>query len=96
MTNVIAENGGEIDRIWGLRKAHAGGRLELNTATIHDIERLPVMTPGLARNLIASRPFRTWSDLGKVNGFCLALVEKLVLSGVSLKQNDVITEQGEP
>lgn len=96
MTDVIAENGGEIDRVRGSRGTHAGACLELNTATIRDIERLPVMTPGLARDLIASRPFRTWADLGKVNGFCLALVEELVLSGVSLKQNNTGTEQGEP
>ncbi|RYE96660.1 MAG: hypothetical protein EOO77_40535 [Oxalobacteraceae bacterium] len=96
MTDMVAEHGGEIDRVRGPRRAHAGAYLELNTATIRDIERLPVMTPGLARDLIASRPFRTWADLGKVNGFCLALVEELVLSGVSLQQNDITIEQREP
>lgn len=43
-------------------------RIDINNASQEAIETLPGVGPKLAKEIIAARPFRTFSDLDKVNG----------------------------
>jgi competence protein ComEA len=43
-------------------------KVNLNTATKTELETLPGVGPSIADNIIAARPFKTVSDLKKVNG----------------------------
>jgi len=54
-------------------------RLDLNTATVHDLEALPRLGPALANRIIADReangPFTSLDDLQRVSGIGVRTVE---------------------
>ena len=62
----------------------AAKRINLNTATRPEIERLPMVDAETAQALIAARPFRSWDDLARVPGFYLAMIDDLRQGGAEL------------
>jgi competence protein ComEA len=52
-------------------------RIDINNATQEAIETLPGVGPKLAQQIIAARPFRTFSDLDKVKGIGVKKLEQL-------------------
>lgn len=59
---------GPVGRMAGGRLLLAGGRLDLNHATLEDLVGLPGIGPGLGANIIASRPFAAVGELRRVPG----------------------------
>lgn len=51
-------------------------KLNLNRATLEQIQRLPGMTPGMAAHILAGRPFREMSDLAQI-GVPFEIIEKI-------------------
>lgn len=62
----------EVGHMEGARRLTLGLPVELNTASAHDLERLPGVGPELARRIVAHReehgPFRRLEDLLAVKG----------------------------
>jgi competence protein ComEA len=58
-----------------------GERIDLNTATAGELDRLPRVGPALARRIVADReangPYRTLADLDRVSGIGPALLREL-------------------
>jgi competence ComEA-like helix-hairpin-helix protein len=52
-------------------------RINLNTATVTEIEGLRGLGRGTAEAIIANRPYRTVNELTKVNGINMDLVDRL-------------------
>ena len=52
-------------------------RIDINNASQEAIETLPGVGPKLAKEIIAARPFRTFSDLDKVSGIGPKKLEQL-------------------
>lgn len=44
------------------------GRLNLNTATLEQLETLPKVGPSLAKKIVEGRPYRSLADLDAVKG----------------------------
>jgi competence protein ComEA len=57
--------------------AAPAAKVDLNTATAAELETLPGIGPAHAREIIASRPFRSVDDLEKVKGFGKTRVDEL-------------------
>jgi competence ComEA-like helix-hairpin-helix protein len=55
----------------------AGRRLNLNTATLEELEVLPGVGPVLARRTIDDRPYRSVDDLKRVKGIGRKRLEKI-------------------
>jgi competence protein ComEA len=51
--------------------------LDINTATVAELEALPGIGPKMAEAIIASRPYSTVEDLLRVKGIGPATLEKL-------------------
>ncbi len=51
--------------------------LDLNQATVAELEGLPGIGPALARSIIAGRPYRSLEDLDRVPGIGPALIARL-------------------
>lgn len=49
-------------------KGGDGSKLDINTATQEQLEKLPGVGPGLSARIIAARPFKSADDLQKVKG----------------------------
>jgi competence ComEA-like helix-hairpin-helix protein len=61
-------------------QSQTGQRINLNTATLVELETLPGVGPGLAKRIIAIRqqqPFRSLADLDRVPGVGTKLLKKL-------------------
>nr|WP_246580856.1 helix-hairpin-helix domain-containing protein [Deinococcus aestuarii] len=44
------------------------GRLNLNSASVEQLEALPKVGPALAARIVAGRPYRSLADLDRVSG----------------------------
>lgn len=53
------------------------GRVDLNTATLEQLEALPKVGPSLAKKIIAGRPYRSLADLDRVKGVGEATLREL-------------------
>lgn len=60
----------------GSREAARKGRVDVNSATDRELERLPGVTPAIARKIIQGRPYASLSDLSHA-GLTKAQVRKL-------------------
>jgi DNA uptake protein ComE-like DNA-binding protein len=60
--------------------------VDLNSADERALERVGGLGPERARRLIENRPFRSWDDLHRIEGFNDKLVEDLKRSGATLGQ----------
>jgi hypothetical protein len=60
----------------GVQLATTTGKVDLNSATQAELERLPGIGPAGAKKIIASRPYKTPSDLAKA-GIAVKAVEKI-------------------
>jgi competence protein ComEA len=54
-----------------------GQPIDLNQATLQDLEALPGIGPALAQRMLAGRPYRSVDDLDRVSGIGPATLEKL-------------------
>lgn len=52
-------------------------QVDLNTAGLEALTTLPGVGPALAERLMQARPFTSLDDLGRVNGFSRAVIERL-------------------
>nr|WP_256487934.1 ComEA family DNA-binding protein [Deinococcus sp. HSC-46F16] len=53
------------------------GKLNLNTATLEQLEALPRIGPALAARIVAGRPYRSLADLDRVKGIGPSTLEDL-------------------
>lgn len=58
-------------------EAHAAGKLNLNTATITELESLPGVGPALSKAIVSGRPYKTVDELDKVKGLGKTRIEAL-------------------
>jgi len=72
--------------VWGISQKgakdktvheQAPQRIDINSASQHELEALPQIGPVLARRIIAARPFGRVEELEKVQGIGPALVKRL-------------------
>lgn len=56
---------------------HAGETVDLNAATIEQLTRLPGVDAQKARQLCEARPFDSWEDVERLEGFDQETVERL-------------------
>jgi competence protein ComEA len=54
-----------------------GQSVDLNQATLQDLEALPGIGPALAQRILAARPYSSVDDLDRVSGIGPAILEKL-------------------
>lgn len=55
----------------------ADGRINLNTATVEELEFLPGVGPDIAKRIVNARPFKSVADLRKVQGIGPKAFERL-------------------
>ena len=58
--------------------------VDLNRASQQDLERVGGLGPERAKRIVESRPFRSWDDLKRMEGFSDKLVEDLRTAGATL------------
>ena len=58
--------------------------VNLNTASEDELEKVGGLGRERAHRLVQSRPYRTWDDVARVEGFSDKLVEDLERAGVQL------------
>ncbi len=58
--------------------------VDLNSAGEQELEQVGGLGRERARRLVQSRPFRSWEDLKKIDGFSDKLVDDLKRSGATL------------
>jgi isopentenyl diphosphate isomerase/L-lactate dehydrogenase-like FMN-dependent dehydrogenase len=59
-------------------------QISLNTASEDELAIIAGLGPQRASRIMASRPFRTWDDVKRVEGLTDAIVEKLKQAGANL------------
>ena len=64
--------------------------VELNSATLAEVETIPGITPDYARKIIANRPYRSMSDLARTG------IPKVILDDISPPAVIRVTESGLP
>lgn len=80
-----AEAGPPVLERWKPKPASAGARklqpgdppIDVNTASLEDLQRLPGVGAITARNIAAARPFRTAADLDRVKGIGPKTMDKI-------------------
>jgi DNA uptake protein ComE-like DNA-binding protein len=60
--------------------------VDLNKASEQDLQRVGGIGEERAKRLVENRPFQSWDDLKKVEGFNDKLVDDLQKSGATLGQ----------
>jgi DNA uptake protein ComE-like DNA-binding protein len=58
--------------------------VDLNKASEQDLQRVGGIGEERAKRIVENRPFRSWEDLKKVEGFNEKLVDDLKQSGATL------------
>jgi competence protein ComEA len=58
--------------------------VDLNSASIEELERVGGLGRERAQRIIQNRPFRSWDDLKRIEGFSDKLVEDLKNAGATL------------
>ena len=58
--------------------------VNLNTASEDELEKVGGLGPERAHRLVQSRPYRTWDDVKRIEGFSDKLVEDLERAGAQL------------
>jgi len=58
--------------------------IDLNRASAEELDRVGGLGQERARRIIESRPFRSWDDLKRVEGFSDKLVDDLRTAGAAL------------
>jgi competence protein ComEA len=59
------------------RAATTGGKVNLNTASVEELETLPGVGPARAKEIIEGRPYKTVDDLEKIKGLGATRIEAL-------------------
>jgi len=59
-------------------------QVDLNEASLEDLEKITGVGRERARDIIEHRPFKSWEDVEKVPGFSKGMVEDLQNSGATL------------
>jgi DNA uptake protein ComE-like DNA-binding protein len=63
---------------------HELRRVNLNSASKEELADLPMVGPKRADDLIRARPFQSWEDVAKVEGFDLGMIDDLKSGGAEL------------
>lgn len=58
--------------------------VDLNTASEEELERVGGLGRERARRIVQNRPFRSWDDLKKIEGFSDKLIEDLKQAGATI------------
>ena len=58
--------------------------VDLNSASAEDLDRVGGLGQDRVRRIIESRPFKSWEDLQRVEGFGGTLIEDLKQAGARL------------
>ncbi len=83
--------------LWAAAPALAQTEVEANTATRAELESLPGLGPALVQRLLASRPYKDWTDLTqRVPGIKTAMARKLSAAGLRVAGQPFSTASGEP
>ncbi|HTV24708.1 MAG TPA: helix-hairpin-helix domain-containing protein [Polyangiaceae bacterium] len=70
-------------------------KVDLNTATLEELQTIVGVDGECARYITRSRPFQTWRDVQAVAGVNLALMLKLLdAASINLMTADVLNEGG--
>lgn len=59
------------------KSATTGGAVDLNTASVTELESLPGIGPGLAKEIVAGRPYKSVDELDRVKGVGKAKIAAL-------------------
>lgn len=62
--------------------------VDLNSATAEELDRIGGLGEERARRIAENRPFRSWDDLKRVEGFSDTLVDDLRQAGARLGSNE--------
>jgi DNA uptake protein ComE-like DNA-binding protein len=58
--------------------------VNLNSASLEELDRVGGLGRERARRIVESRPFRSWDDLKRIEGFSDTLVDDLKQAGATL------------
>jgi DNA uptake protein ComE-like DNA-binding protein len=61
--------------------------VDLNKASQQELEQVGGLGPDRARRIIQNRPFNSWDDLRKVEGFSDTLVNDLKQAGATIRSS---------
>jgi DNA uptake protein ComE-like DNA-binding protein len=56
----------------------------LNSASVEELAKLPMVGPDRAKDIVNNRPFRSWDDIEKIPGFSKGMVDDLKSGGARL------------
>jgi DNA uptake protein ComE-like DNA-binding protein len=59
--------------------------INLNTASEEELERVGGLGRERAQRIVSNRPFRSWDDIKKIEGFSDTLVEDLRQAGAEVR-----------
>jgi competence protein ComEA len=62
----------------GTAAANSGVRVDVNFASVEDLDSLPGIGPALARAIVAARPFSRPEDIERVRGISPAMAAQLL------------------
>jgi DNA uptake protein ComE-like DNA-binding protein len=63
---------------------HENRIVDFNAASEEELADLPMVGPDRARTLIQNRPFRSWDDVERLDGFGKGMIDDLKSGGAQL------------
>ena len=60
-----------------VKNRQPGGPVDVNRASVSQLDRLPEVGPAMAREIVRGRPFKSYEDLLRVRGIGPKTLEKI-------------------